>query len=223
LTGLGGLIDVLVRVLDTHPDEARRLASRMRREVDRLSTLVDDLLVLARVETQGAAALQMRQLDLRSVARDVYEQARVLPAARGRDIRLCVDPSTVSVRGEARRLHQVLLNLATNALQHAPDGGQVTLTVQRCNGCVEVRVQDDGPGIPTEHLARVFDRFYRTDAARARVEGGYGLGLAIARAIVEAHGGAHCRLQCDRWWRAVQRHTPHRVVAIYPDPDGPVS
>jgi two-component system OmpR family sensor kinase len=189
LTALGGSIDVLVRVLDARPEEARRLAGFMRREVDRMSTLVDDLLVLARVDAQGAAALRMQPLDLRSVARDVYEQARVMPSARGRAISLQVGPTAVSVRGEPRRLHQVLLNLAANALEHAPDGGHVMLKVGHCNGLVQVQVQDDGPGIPREHLSHVFDRFYRTDTARAHIDGGHGLGLAIARAIVEAHDG----------------------------------
>ena len=138
----------------------------------------------------------------------------MLPLARGRDIHLKVDPNRVSVRGEPRRLHQVLLNLATNALQHAPDGGQVTLTVQHCQGRAEVQVQDDGPGIPAEHLSHVFDRFYRTDAARARGEGGYGLGLAIARAIVEAHGGAIVASNAADGGALFRVVLPDRIIAL---------
>jgi heavy metal sensor kinase len=191
LNALGGLIDVQVRILDSQPEEARRLTAYMRREVDRMTALVDDLLVLARLEAQGSVALEMQRVDLRAVARDVFEQARMLPSAHGRDLVFRVDNAEVAiVRGEPRRLHQVLLNLTTNALQHAPDGGQVRLTVGRCDGAVHVEVQDDGPGIPPDKLARVFDRFYRTDVARARVDGGTGLGLPIARAIVEAHSGS---------------------------------
>ncbi|MBV9577344.1 MAG: HAMP domain-containing histidine kinase [Chloroflexi bacterium] len=190
LTALGGQIDVLVHVLDTRPEEARRLAGFMRRELDRMSALVDDLLVLARVDAQGAAALRMRPVDLRSVARDVYEQARVLPSACGREISLAVDPMAVAVCGDPRRLHQVVLNLATNALQHAPEAGHVAIRVWRADRLAHVQVRDDGPGISEDHLSQVFERFYRTDSARTRVEGGSGLGLAIARAIVEAHGGS---------------------------------
>jgi len=146
--------------------------------------------VLARVDAQGSAALQVQPLDLRSVARDVYEQARVLPAAHGREVSLEVGRVAVAVCGEPRRLHQVLLNLTTNALQHARDGGHVVLRVEQTDGLAQVYVQDDGPGIATEHLTRVFERFYRTDGSRARLDGGSGLGLAIARAIVEAHGGS---------------------------------
>ena len=190
LTAIGGLTDVLVHVQDTRPDEARRLAGLVRREVDRMATLVDELLVLARVDAQGAGALQLETVDVRSVARDVYEQARVLPLARGCDLQLRVGATAADVCGDPRRLHQVLLNLVTNALQHAPTGGNVWLTVDRDSGKVIVQVADDGPGIPAEHLAHVFDRFYRADTARDREDGGAGLGLAIARAIVEAHGGS---------------------------------
>jgi len=189
LTALGGQLDVLVRVLDAQPAEARRLALYMRREIDRMSVLAEDLLVLARIDAQGSAALDLRPLDLRSVARDVYEQVLVLPAALACAISLELAPAMVWVCGEPYRLHQVLLNLTVNPVQHAPAGGHVALGVGQCDGLARVQVRDDGPGIPEEHFAHIFDRFYRADAARTRVDGGSGLGLAIARAIVDAHGG----------------------------------
>ncbi|HEV7665205.1 MAG TPA: ATP-binding protein, partial [Chloroflexota bacterium] len=184
LHALGGQIDVQLRVMEARPDEARRLAGLMRREVDRLSGLVEDLLVLARLEAQGAEALQFHVLDLGAVARDVFEQSQALPTTNGRDIELEVDEGRIPVRGDPHRLHQVLLNLMTNGLQHAPDHTAVKLAVHRRNGLACVQVSDHGPGVPPEHLSHVFDRFYRTDAARARLGGGAGLGLAIAQAIV---------------------------------------
>jgi two-component system OmpR family sensor kinase len=190
LHALGGQIDVQLRVMEARPDEARRLAGFMRREVDRLSGLVEDLLVLARLEAQGAEALQFHVLDLGAVARDVFEQSRALPALNGRDMELEVDEGRIPVRGDPHRLHQVLLNLMTNGLQHAPDQTSVKLAVHRCDGMARVQVSDHGPGVPPEHLEHVFDRFYRTDAARTRFHGGAGLGLAIAQAIVEVHGGS---------------------------------
>lgn len=190
LHALGGQIDVQLRVMETRPDEARRLAGLMRREVDRLSGLVEDLLVLARLEAQGTEALQFQVLDLAAVARDVLEQSRALPNVLGRDIELDVDSGRIPVRGDPHRLHQVLLNLVTNGLQHAPDQTSVKLAVHRRDGAACVQVSDHGPGVPPEHLGHVFDRFYRTDAARARFHGGAGLGLAIAQAIVEVHGGS---------------------------------
>ncbi|MDQ6670797.1 MAG: HAMP domain-containing histidine kinase [Chloroflexota bacterium] len=190
LHALGGQIDVQLRVLDDRPEEARRLAGFMRREVDRLTVLVEDLLVLARLEAQGAEALQVGVFDLVSVARDVYEQTLALPVSSGRSVQLELDAGRVPVTGDAYRLHQVMLNLTTNGLQHAPtEQGCVTLTVRRQGTQALIQVRDNGAGLPPEHVAHVFDRFYRTDSSRARLTGGAGLGLAIARAIVEAHRG----------------------------------
>ena len=83
----------------------------------------------------------------------------------------------------------MLFNLVDNAVRFTPDGGRVTVSARRRNGSVEVAVSDTGAGIPPEHLPRLFERFYRADPARARGDGGTGIGLAIARSVVEAHGG----------------------------------
>ncbi len=189
LHALGGQIDVQMRVLDARPEEARRLAGFMRREVDRLSVLVENLLLLARLEAQGAQALQVGVLDLVAVARDVFEQSRALPVSAGRSLELDVGAGRLAVKGDPHRLHQVMLNLTANGLQHAPEHGCVTLTVRRHNSEALIQVRDNGAGVAPEHLAHVFDRFYRIDSSRARLAGGAGLGLAIAREIVEAHRG----------------------------------
>ncbi len=95
-----------------------------------------------------------------------------------------------TLRADEDRLAQVVRNLARNAVEHTGPGGLVRLTVTAsARGWVELALEDDGPGIPAAQRDRIFDRFHRTDTARARREGGAGLGLAIARAIVEAHGG----------------------------------
>src|SRR4029453_17011075 len=104
-------------------EEARRLATFMRREVGALNSLVEALLVLARMEAQGAEALQFESVDLTAVARDVVEQARALPAASKRMLYLDLDQRPVRVQGDRHRLHEVVLNLTTNALQHIPEGG----------------------------------------------------------------------------------------------------
>ena len=90
---------------------------------------------------------------------------------------------------DRERVHQVLFNLVDNAVRFTPEGGHVTVSARRRNGSVEVAVSDTGAGIPSEHLPRLFERFYRADPARARGDGGTGIGLAIARSVVEAHGG----------------------------------
>jgi signal transduction histidine kinase len=90
---------------------------------------------------------------------------------------------------DRERLHQVLFNLLDNAVHFTPVGGTVTVSAARHGAALHVRVTDTGPGIPSEHLPHVFERFYRVDQARSRGDGGTGIGLAIARSIVEAHGG----------------------------------
>jgi len=189
LTALGGQLDVLPQALRVEPHEAERLAGAMRREVTRLSRLVEDLLALAHLDAQGSAALHLGPVDLVDVAHDVYEQARALPMAQDKTLRLHSDGS-VLVHRDSTRLHQVLLNLVQNALQHTPPAvGSVRLSVVAAGEHALTTVQDNGPGIPAEQRAHVFHRFYRADAARARADGGAGLGLAIVRGIVEAHRG----------------------------------
>jgi two-component system, OmpR family, sensor kinase len=118
---------------------------------------------------------------------------RHLPAMRDRGVVLERDMAqgTPPIRGDAARLEQALQNLAANAIRHTPPGGRVVLHASPADNGVRIVVRDTGPGIPPEHLARVFDRFYKVDASRAgtAVPSGSGLGLSIVRAIVERHGG----------------------------------
>jgi signal transduction histidine kinase len=102
-----------------------------------------------------------------------------------------IAPGTPDVRGDAARLEQALQNLAANAIRHTPPGGRVSLHASPSDGHVRIVIRDTGPGIPPEHLPRIFDRFYKADASRAgtAVPSGSGLGLSIVRAIVERHGG----------------------------------
>ena len=99
-----------------------------------------------------------------------------------------------AVDADRERVHQVLYNLLDNAVRFTPSGGAVTVSAHRHDGSVEVQVADTGVGIPPEHLPRLFERFYRADPARSREDGGTGIGLAIARSVVEAHGG-HIRAE----------------------------
>ena len=101
------------------------------------------------------------------------------------------------VDADRERVHQVLFNLVDNAVRFTPEGGEVAIEAHRHNGSVEVTVADTGVGIPSEHLPRLFERFYRVDSARAREDGGTGIGLAIARSVVEAHGG-HIKAESEQ-------------------------
>ena len=100
-----------------------------------------------------------------------------------------VSPALLPVQADRERLHQVLFNLLDNAFRFTPAGGSVSVTGACVDGTCEVTVEDTGPGIPDEHLPFVFDRFYRVDRSRSRDDGGTGIGLTIARSVVEAHGG----------------------------------
>jgi signal transduction histidine kinase len=157
-------------------------------QVERLGRLVDQLLDLSRLES-GEVPLRIESLPLQPLVDDLISEIDVALAGRGVDVRNDVPADLPALSADRERVHQVLFNLVDNAVRFTPDGGSVTISARRRNGSVEVAVADTGAGIAAEHLPRVFERFYRADAARTRGEGGTGIGLAIARSVVEAHGG----------------------------------
>lgn len=156
-------------------------------EVDRTDRLVDDLLLLARMDA-GQLALDMNPADPGLAAAEAAESMRPLFVAGGVQLRIertDVHPIPVDVD----RIQQLVRILLDNALNHSANGDEVTLQAGPTNGAAQIVVRDTGVGIAPEHLAHVFERFYRADSSRTRQTGGTGLGLSIARAIVEAHGG----------------------------------
>lgn len=153
-----------------------------------LSRLVGDLHELAQAEA-GQLSLNRQPSDLAQLMRETVEAYE--PVAEEAGVTLQVDLATDLPRLpiDPARLSQVFHNLIANALRHTPSGGVITLRAHATRGEVILAVADNGEGIAREHIAHVFERFYRTDRARARDTGGAGLGLAIVRAIVQAHGG----------------------------------
>ncbi len=173
----------------TSPEETKRYLTIIARESERLSALVDDLLALARAEA-GELRLEIRPVSVSGVFDEVYEALAPL-ARRERQVTLTreVADDTPSVLADRQRLAQILLNLARNAITYTPAGGIVSLSVERPDHYhLRLVVADTGIGIPQEELDRVFERFYRADASRARATGGFGLGLAIVRDLAEAMG-----------------------------------
>ncbi len=158
----------------------------MLQQSDRLARLVEQLLDLSRLES-GDVPLDRQPVPLRPLVTEVVSEISVA----GRDVRVQteVPEDLPPVWADRERVHQVLYNLLDNAVRFTPPGGEVRVRASRHNGSCEVQVTDTGPGIPPEHLPRVFERFYRVDASRSREDGGTGIGLAIARSVVEAHGG----------------------------------
>jgi len=158
-------------------------------EADRLNRLVDDLQELSRVEAR-AYQLDIRSVDVSTLVHTVTK--RLAPHAESKRILLDLElaPDLPHVLADEDRAVQVLTNLTGNALQYTPEGGRITISAKRIDHEVQIAVQDTGIGIPPEHLSNIFDRFYRVDKSRSRQSGGgSGIGLTIARALVEAHGG----------------------------------
>jgi signal transduction histidine kinase len=184
LTAIQANLELLERRPDLPPEARREAVAEAGREARRLAALVADLLALARAD--AGVALRREPVELDRVLLDAAAEARHL----GRGPRLEVGAlEPVAVQGDRDRLRQLLLILLDNALKYTPPAGQVTVGLRRDGTAAELFVRDTGVGIAPEHLARVFERFYRADAARARDPGGSGLGLPIARWIARQHGG----------------------------------
>jgi PAS domain S-box-containing protein len=152
------------------------------------ATLVESLLDLSRISA-GKLDLQMRPMDLRSVAAAAVENARPIAKSKNVEVGLESTPEPVTIVADAGRLEQVLTNLLSNAVKFTPAGGQVRVQLERVDSRVIVRVIDNGKGIAPEFVPFVFDRFRQADSRRERHHGGLGLGLAVVRELVQAHGG----------------------------------
>jgi two-component system OmpR family sensor kinase len=185
LTSVKGLAEFYLQLGDAADRaEAARLMTGIQAEADRMSRLVEDLLMLAQFDENRP--LDLQPVDLSSIAVQAVTGARAIQPDRPLTV-LAAAPVIVSA--DAGRLRQVIDNLVGNALQHTPAGTPVTVSVTAAAGQGQVSVADTGPGLSAAQAARVFDRFYRTDRARSRASGGTGLGLSIAATLVAAHGG----------------------------------
>ena len=165
------------------PDDLERSMKGISRESERMSVLVEDLLLLARLD--DGRPLEREPVELDEVVGEAVETAQAVDPDRA--IELHAEPATVL--GDRVRLRQIVDNLLANVRAHTPPGTPASVSVTRRNGSAEIAVTDAGPGLDEEHLEHLFERFYRADPSRARASGGVGLGLAIVAAVAEAHGG----------------------------------
>lgn len=178
-------------ILLEHPE--RSIASQSQwiestqHEAQQMQGLVGDLLLLAQVD-EGAAPPPMERLDLTDLVEGELLQFESVAFERAVDLQSQLDES-VMVRGNAMRLRKLVGTLLDNACKYADDGGSVNVSLRQSVRRIELAVHNTGFAIAPEDLPHVFDRFYRADKARTRDESGYGLGLAIAHAIAEEHGG----------------------------------
>lgn len=185
LTSIHGFIEVLLRGAMNQPDKLHRSLTSMYAESERMKKLVQDLLLLAKLDRSPNVRLSEGELD--EIIKGMSPQLRLLAGNRKVSLKLTSD---LRCHFDEDKMKQVILNLFHNAVQHTdPEKGDIQITLETASGGVELTVRDNGSGIPQEHLPKLFDRFYRSDTSRTRKYGGAGLGLSITKSLVEVHGG----------------------------------
>lgn len=188
LTVLRASADLLARHRDEPLTQNADLLDDIRAEIVQLERLANDLLTLARSDLDEQA-LALAPLDLGPFVGEIARQLTPLAREHGLTLRCEGDGESGEIEADPDRLRQILLILIDNAITHTPAGGTITVSASRQGHEAVIAVRDTGEGIPAEHLPRIFDRFYRADRSRNRESGGAGLGLPIAKALVELHGG----------------------------------
>jgi two-component system OmpR family sensor kinase len=183
LAAVRAYAELFARGASERPADLARSMSGISRESERMSLLVDDLLLLARLDE--GRPLQRGEVDLQTVVAEAVETAHAVEPARPIEI----ETDAAVVVGDRERLRQCIDNLLGNVRAHTPADTPMRVTLGRLDGSAEIVVADSGPGLTADQVEHVFERFYRADASRARASGGVGLGLAIVAAVVEAHGG----------------------------------
>ncbi|WP_433470052.1 sensor histidine kinase [Spirillospora sp. CA-128828] len=186
VAAIRGHAELALRTSESVPPEVKHALGRIEAESVRMSELVDDLLLLARLD--AGRPLDERPVDLTRFVLDATADARA--AGPGHRWELVLPEEPVTTTGDPCRLHQLVANLLANARAHTPPGTHVTVRLAARGSEVVLDVEDDGPGIPAELREKIFQRFVRADQGRSRVSGSTGLGLAIVQAVATAHGGA---------------------------------
>lgn len=188
LTSLQGYAETVLDSMNNGQRETREFLEVIRKNAARMSRLTEDLLTLARVES-GEQKLEIQPVPAGELLEEAFNTFRAIAQSRGIELVIESVPA-LTVRADRYAIQQVFSNLIDNAIKYAPSGSRILLGATESRHSLEFYVRDFGPGIAYEHLPRLFERFYRVDAARSREAGGTGLGLAIVKHIVINHGGA---------------------------------
>jgi signal transduction histidine kinase len=188
LASIRAIVEALADEVVQDPETAHRYLQTAKREVQALSALIDDLFEMAQLDA-GGIKLDLERSALSDLISDTLESFSALTADKGIMLSGEVDPDVDPVTMDMGRIGRVLNNLLSNSLRHTSAGGEIWVAARRCDGHVEVEVGDSGEGLASDELSHVFERFYRGEKSRSRRTGGAGLGLAIAKGFVEAHGG----------------------------------
>jgi two-component system OmpR family sensor kinase len=183
LTAVRAYAELFERGAAQRPEDLARSMAGITREAERMSLLVDDLLLLARLDE--GRPLERERVELEQVVAEAVETALAVEPDRP----LTFDAAAATVIGDRNRLRQIVDNLLANVRAHTPAGAPVHVRLRSAAGEAVIDVEDSGPGLADGEAQRVFERFYRADASRARASGGVGLGLSIVAAVAEAHGG----------------------------------
>jgi signal transduction histidine kinase len=181
-------MQAMLEALEDGVGDPERYLPALREQTRTLSQLVDDLFELARIDA-GVLTLELRDAPIAALVRSCLRGLEAEAQARGVTMTAETDASDANVRCAPEKVERVLLNLLTNALRHTPSDGTVAVVVESLESEVRLSVEDTGEGLPADASHRLFERFWRGDAARSSANGGSGLGLAIARGLVEAQGG----------------------------------
>ena len=187
LTSIQGYVDTLLEDTESNPDTTREFLGVIHKNARRMNRLTEDLLALAGVESPDYK-LSRQPMRASALVDDAIESLGGLVVDSGVELETSGAPDAM-VMADPDAMNQVFGNLIENALKYGGSGGRVRVGARQFENFVEFFVQDFGPGIASEHLGRIFERFYRVDKARSRESGGTGLGLAIVSHIVQAHGG----------------------------------
>jgi PAS domain S-box-containing protein len=178
----------LLRLLDDLNPAAERVREIMERQVSHMVRLVDDLLEISRI-TRGKISLRKQTVELAAIVRSAVETSRPLIEAAGHQLAITLSAEPMTLDGDPVRLAQVISNLLNNAAKYTENSGQIWLHARRNGSTLEVSVRDNGTGIPADMLPRVFEMFAQVDTTLKRPQSGLGIGLTLARRLVEMHGG----------------------------------
>jgi signal transduction histidine kinase len=188
LASIKGFLELMIRDRVEDPDTRYEFLTRAAQDADRLTALVTDLLDISRLEA-GQMQIGLEAVDVNAVVSESLQSLESLAGRKNVSLKYDRSEKPLIVRGDRRRIHQVVVNLVGNAIKFSEPDSSVTVCGERGDQQITIRVIDQGCGVPEEALPRLFDRFYQVDGKAKRAGVGTGLGLTIARGIVEAHGG----------------------------------
>ena len=190
LTAIKGFVETLYQGNVDEPDEVQRFLGIIQKHVDRLSSIVEDLLSLSKIEQQDEHKAIKRK---KGYIKDVFNSVTQICRSKAEEKNITISPvcsDQISSKFDATLLEQAVVNLLDNAIKYSEPESTIHLSAHRHNSEIQIKVEDQGMGIARKHLPRLFERFYRVDKARSRTMGGTGLGLAIVKHIAQAHAGS---------------------------------